>query len=115
MSFRILWGLDAAIALIFLYFFFAGLADGSISSFNIGLWLLILLAIATILGGGYGLRAAVIRASRRRCLRCLLRRARSTGCSLRSSSSPASLGTEPSVYHRWVSSFRRCLRSIGSR
>ena len=40
--FWILWSVNAAIAAIVLLFFFAGLADGSVSSFNIGLWLAIL-------------------------------------------------------------------------
>ncbi|WP_020605690.1 hypothetical protein [Spirosoma spitsbergense] len=54
--FWVLWGFDAVIALIFLYFFFAGLADGSVSSFNSGLWFLILGALGAILLGGYWLR-----------------------------------------------------------
>ncbi|MFC0186576.1 hypothetical protein SAMN04515674_106202 [Pseudarcicella hirudinis] len=45
--FWILWGIDAILSLIFYYFFLIGLADGSVSSFNIGLWL----AIIAITGG----------------------------------------------------------------
>jgi hypothetical protein len=36
-KFRLLWGFDALIALVVLCFFFVGLADGSVSSFNRGL------------------------------------------------------------------------------
>lgn len=57
-SFWVLWGFDALIALVVLYFFFIGLADGSVSSFNIGLWLLILLAVGGVVLGSLGLRSA---------------------------------------------------------
>jgi hypothetical protein len=50
----ILWAFDALIALIFL-FFFIGLGDGSVSSFNMNLWLLILAGLAAILLGSLGL------------------------------------------------------------
>jgi hypothetical protein len=53
--FWILWGFDALIALIFLFFFFIGLGDGSVSSFNMGIWLLILAGLAAILLGSLGL------------------------------------------------------------
>lgn len=49
---RILLGLDVIIALIAVYFFLAGLADGSVSSFNAGVWLAMLAALAIIIGGG---------------------------------------------------------------
>lgn len=58
MRFWIPWAIDAVIALIALYFFFIGLADGSVSSFNIGLWLLVLLGLAIVVGGGLWLRSA---------------------------------------------------------
>lgn len=54
--FWILWSVNAAIAAIVLLFFFAGLADGSVSSFNIGLWLAILVAGFIILAGSLFLR-----------------------------------------------------------
>jgi hypothetical protein len=57
--FWLLWTVDAVVAAVFVYFFFAGLADGSVSSFNIVLWSLILLGLAGILGGGPLLRAKV--------------------------------------------------------
>lgn len=58
MKFWLLWGFDGLIALLVLYFFIVGLVDGSVSSFNIGLWALILVALAAILGGGFFLRSA---------------------------------------------------------
>jgi hypothetical protein len=54
--FWILWGFDALIAAVFLYFFFVGLADGSVSSYNLGLWFLILVALAAILLGSIWLQ-----------------------------------------------------------
>ena len=55
--FGILCGIDALIAAIFFYFFVWGMADGTVSAFNIGLWMAILAGIATILGAGVALRA----------------------------------------------------------
>ncbi len=54
--FWILWGFDAVITLIFLYFFFVGLTDGSVSSVNARLWFLILAASGAILLGSYWLQ-----------------------------------------------------------
>jgi hypothetical protein len=48
-----LWILDAIAALIVLYFFFIGLADGTVSSGNAGLWLVTLLMLGGVLGGSY--------------------------------------------------------------
>lgn len=53
--FWILWVIDAVVALVILYFFFIGLADGSVSSFNMGLWLVILAVVAGVLFGGFQL------------------------------------------------------------
>jgi hypothetical protein len=50
--FGILVAIDAVIAFIALYFFMIGLADGSVSSFNIVLWLGILGSIAAVMIGG---------------------------------------------------------------
>ncbi len=55
--FWILWGFDALITLVILYFFFAGIADGSVSSFNIRIWLLLIGAVAVIMLGSLWLRA----------------------------------------------------------
>jgi hypothetical protein len=43
MKFWVPWGIAAIVTGIVVYFFFLGLADGSVSSFNGGLWMLILL------------------------------------------------------------------------
>jgi hypothetical protein len=53
--FWILWSFDAFIGLIFLCFFFIGLRDGSVSSFNMNLWLMVLAGLAAILLGSLGL------------------------------------------------------------
>ena len=50
-----LWGIDAFIALILIYFFFVGLGDGTVAPDNIVLWLIILTGLAAVLLGGYGL------------------------------------------------------------
>lgn len=55
--FWIFWCIDAVIALIVLYFFGEGLADNTISGSNIGLWLLLLLIPAVIMGLGYILKS----------------------------------------------------------
>ena len=52
------WGIDVVVALIFVYFFFVGLGDGSVDSFNIVLWLVILLVSAAVVGGSLALRAS---------------------------------------------------------
>lgn len=51
MLFRILLGMNSLVALIAVYFFVVGLTDGSVSSFNMLLWLALLAGIAFILGG----------------------------------------------------------------
>lgn len=55
MLFWALWGVDAVVAAIFAYFFVVGVADGSVSSFNMALWAIILTTIAGLLWGGYTL------------------------------------------------------------
>jgi hypothetical protein len=54
----ILLGIDAAAALVALFFFFIGLADGSVSSFNAGIWLALLGGIGAVIGGGIALNAS---------------------------------------------------------
>jgi hypothetical protein len=56
-KFWLLWGFDALVALGFVYFFLIGIVDGSVSSFNITLWLVILGGLGSILGGSYFLRS----------------------------------------------------------
>ena len=52
------WGIDVVVALVFVYFFIVGLGDGSVSSFNIVLWLVILCVAAAVVGGSLALRAS---------------------------------------------------------
>lgn len=54
--FWILWGIAALVGLVVLYFFFLGLADGSVSSFNAGLWVVLLLVTGGVLGGSLWLK-----------------------------------------------------------
>lgn len=49
--FKIAFAIDAIISVVACYFFFIGLGDGSVSSYNIGLWLLVLAALGIILFG----------------------------------------------------------------
>ncbi len=56
--FWVLWGIDAVISLVVLYFFFIGLVDGSVSSFNMGLWVMILLGIGAIMLGSLWLKSS---------------------------------------------------------
>ena len=55
--FWILWAINALIGVIALVFFFWGLADGSVSSFNIGLWTGLLAALAAVIGGSLWLKS----------------------------------------------------------
>jgi hypothetical protein len=52
------WAIDVVVALVFLYFFFVGLQDGSVSSFNIVLWIAILFLLAVIVGGSLALKVS---------------------------------------------------------
>ena len=56
--FWILLGIDIVAAAIVGYFFLVGLADGSISAFNIELWCGLLLALAVVFAAGLALRRA---------------------------------------------------------
>jgi hypothetical protein len=58
MLYWILLAIDGAAALVALYFFFIGLADGSVSSFNAGIWLALLGGIGAVIGGGMAFHAA---------------------------------------------------------
>lgn len=49
--FWILWAFIALMSLVPIYFFFVGLADGSITSKNLGLWGIILLVVGAVLIG----------------------------------------------------------------
>ena len=65
--YRTLLTIDTIAALIVIYFFFIGLADGSVSSFNIGLWLALLGGLTAIIGGGL-----VLKKTGRRTAACLV-------------------------------------------
>jgi hypothetical protein len=58
LKFWMLWGFDAIASLVILYFFVAGLADGSVSSFNMGLWLGIVLVVCGVMVGSLALRSS---------------------------------------------------------
>src|ERR1051325_6776079 len=63
MIFKILWGIDALTALVFVVFFIIGIGDGTVSSFNIMLWLLILGILAAVLIGSISLQRVGRRSS----------------------------------------------------
>jgi hypothetical protein len=56
-AFWFFWGADVLTALIAVYFFFVGLADGSVSSFNIGIWTALLLGLGGVVFGSLALRS----------------------------------------------------------
>jgi len=55
--FWILWAIAALVGLVVLCFFFVGLADGTVSATNAGLWFLMLLVPGAILVGSLWLKA----------------------------------------------------------
>lgn len=55
--FYVLLAIDVAAALVLLYFFGIGLVDGSVSSFNIALWLVLLAIPAGVVYGAFALNA----------------------------------------------------------
>ncbi|MEO6723021.1 MAG: hypothetical protein ABIN67_21830 [Ferruginibacter sp.] len=57
MLFKIFWVVDAMTAMVFLYFFFVGLADGTVSARNMGLWFSVLAILGVILFGSTWLRS----------------------------------------------------------
>ena len=54
--YRVAFALSVLVAVVAVVFFFIGIADGSVSSFNIALWLGLFGAIAAILALGRSLR-----------------------------------------------------------
>ena len=54
--FWVAWAIVALTALVFVYFFIVGLADQSVSSFNIKLWLVTLFVFPVILAVSYWLK-----------------------------------------------------------
>jgi len=55
--FRILLGIDALAAAVVAFFFMWGLSDGSVSSFNIGIWLALVAGVCVVLAGGIILKS----------------------------------------------------------
>ncbi len=55
--FKILWAFDAIVAAVFVYFFLVGLGDGSVSSFNIVLWMVTLGILGGVVGGSLLMRS----------------------------------------------------------
>jgi hypothetical protein len=49
--------MDALVALVTLFFFFWGLIDGTVSAFNIGIWLILLTAVGGVVWGSLRLRS----------------------------------------------------------
>ena len=56
MRFWMPWGIAAAVHGVVLCFFIAGLMDGSVSSFNIALWAVILAGVTGVTGGSLVLK-----------------------------------------------------------
>jgi hypothetical protein len=56
-TFWALWGVGALVALVVLYFFFIGLADGTVSAPNLGLWFGILAVVAGVMLGSLWLKS----------------------------------------------------------
>ncbi|MCP4373166.1 MAG: osmoprotectant transporter permease [Deltaproteobacteria bacterium] len=59
MKLRLFWvffGIDGLICIIVVGFFFIGLIDGSVSSFNFGIWITIWAALAVIVAGSLWLK-----------------------------------------------------------
>jgi len=54
--FKMMWVIDAIVTAVFLYFFFIGISDSSVSGMNIGLWILILLVLTAVLWGSIWLK-----------------------------------------------------------
>jgi hypothetical protein len=54
--FWILWWVVAIGTLVLYYFFFVGLADGSVSSFNGGIWTALVIGFPSLLAGTYWLK-----------------------------------------------------------
>lgn len=57
LKFWLIWVIDALVSAIAIFYFFVGLVDGSVSSFNIGIWAVILAALTVVVGGGLWLKS----------------------------------------------------------
>jgi hypothetical protein len=56
-TYRVLIGIDLLAAAVVLFFFLWGLSDGTVSSFNILLWLGMVGGVSAVVGGGVWLNA----------------------------------------------------------
>jgi hypothetical protein len=56
-KFWVPWAIDAVVAAVVLAFFFWGLADGTVSSFNAGIWTVLLAAVSAVVGGSLWLKS----------------------------------------------------------
>jgi hypothetical protein len=79
--YRLFLSVDIVALFIALYFFFAGISDGSVSSFNIALWLAVLGGLTAVVGAGMLSRHKDERPRARQCLRSLQYRQFSAGYS----------------------------------
>ena len=57
LGYRVALGMTVAVAAVALFFFAIGLGDGSVSSFNIGLWLVLLGGLGAVVWAGHTLRS----------------------------------------------------------
>jgi hypothetical protein len=57
-AFWVLWSFDALVAAVVVFFFLWGLADGTVSSFNIMLWLGMLAFVGVVVAGSLALQNA---------------------------------------------------------
>lgn len=57
LKFWVVWAIDALTGAIVIFFFLFGLVDGSVSAFNIGIWIGILAALAVVVAGSLWLKA----------------------------------------------------------
>lgn len=57
LRFWIPWGIGAVVAAVAVFFFLSGLVSGSVSSFNAGIWAVILAVVAVVLAGSLWLRS----------------------------------------------------------
>ena len=56
-GFWCLWGVDAIVAAVVVFFFLVGIGDGTVSSFNAHLWVLMLAGVGGVVLGSLKLRA----------------------------------------------------------
>ncbi len=58
MWFRIAWGIDLVATIVLVGYFVSGSMRGTVSSFNLGLWLALLAIAGGVLAGSWTLRAS---------------------------------------------------------